>query len=202
LSAEAAASLGVPEEERLRAQIYGLLARLLRAAPDAALLADLAGASGDETTLGAAFAALAEAARRADPAALADEHAALFIGLTHGELVPYGSYYRTGFLHEKPLARLRADMARLGIARADGVPEPEDHIAALCEMMAGLITGAFGAAAAVPEQQRFFDAHLAPWAPRFFEDLEAAASATFYRAVGSVGRCFMDIERQGFAMVA
>ena len=34
-------------------------------------------------------------------------------------------------------------MARLGIEQADGVSEPEDHIASLCEMMAGLIEGVF-----------------------------------------------------------
>ena len=134
----------VADEDRLRAHCYGLLARLLRAAPDQEMLSRLGTLQGDETEFGVALNAVATAAAGASPAAVADEYEALFIGVGSGELVPFASYYLTGFLHEKPLALLRQDMARLGIARADDVHEPEDHVAALCEMMAGLITGAFG----------------------------------------------------------
>jgi len=192
---------GIADEERLRAQTWRLLGRLLRASPDLGILQAIVGIDGDDSPLGRGFADLAAAGREADPAQLAEEYAALFIGLTHGELVPYGSYYLTGFLHEKPLARLRGDMARLGIALVAGVSEPEDHIAALCEMMAGLIEGDFGP---VPlnEQEAFFASHLATWAGRFFADLEMAPSAVFYRRVGTVGRLFVDIERQAFAMAA
>ena len=80
--------------------------------------------------------------------------------------------------------------------------EPEDHIAALCEMMCGLITGAFGAPADLARQQAFFDTHIAPWAERLFEDLEAASSANFYKPVGTIGRLFMRIELQSFEMAA
>src|SRR5206468_1534860 len=101
------------------------------------------------------------------------EFFALFIGLGRSELLPYGSYYMSGFLHERPLARLRSDLAELGIARADGNPEPEDHIATLCEIMAGIVGGRFAVAAAA--DQRVFEKHLAPWAAHFFSDLEQAA---------------------------
>ncbi len=191
----------IAAEEQLRGQTWRLLGRLLRAAPDPTTLQAIAAIEGDDSALGRAFAALAAAARASDPAGVVEEYAALFIGLTHGELIPYGSYYLTGFLHEKPLARLRGDMARLGIGLADGVSEPEDHIAALCEMMAGLIAGDFGAVP-LAAQQRFFTDHIAGWAPRFFADLAACPSAVLYRPVGAIGAAFIDIETQGFAMAA
>ncbi|MGB0756514.1 MAG: TorD/DmsD family molecular chaperone, partial [Candidatus Puniceispirillaceae bacterium] len=121
-------------------------------------------------------------------------------GVGRGELLPYCSYYLTGFLNEKPLANLRKDMAQIGMARADDVKDPEDHIASLCDMMAGLITGAFGRPFSVSEQANFFNKHLAPWAGLFFSDLEAAKTAVFYAPVGTMGRIFMDIESQAFSM--
>lgn len=191
----------VPEEELFRAQLYGLLARLLAAAPDASVLAALANLDSDDSELGQAFAALARAAAAASPAAVAEEYQDLFIGLGRGELVPYGSFYLTGFLEEKPLAQLRTDLAQLDIARAPEVKEPEDHIAALCEVMAGLIDGAFGERRPLALQRALFDRHLAPWAARFFEDLEKAETADFYRRVGRVGSLFMGIETTAFAMI-
>ena len=202
---QATADRGYPlaEEDELRARGYSLLARLTAAAPDADLLARLGRLAGDGSVLGLALDELAAAARGMAPEALEQEYHDLFIGLGQGELNPYGSYYLTGFLYERPLARLRADMARLGIARQRQVKEPEDHIAALCEMMTGLITGAFARAPApLVEQRGFFDAHLASWAPRFFADLEAASTARFYRPVGRFGRLFMEIEQKAFAMAA
>jgi len=199
VTAAAEAPTDVAEEELLRGRTYGLLGRLLRAPADAGMIASLQRLTGDDGELGGAFGDLAAAAAAGEPD-VAEEYAALFIGLTHGELIPYASYYLTGFLQERPLARLRGDMARLGIARADEVKEPEDHIAALCEMMAGLIEGAFGAPPDLDEQRRFFEAHLAGWAPRFFADLEEAPSARFYSTVGRIGRLFIKIERDAFAM--
>lgn len=190
-----------PEEE-LRARHYRLLARFLAAPPDVELLRLSAGFRGDDTPLGEALNDLARAAAVGAPKAVEDEFFELFIGLGRGELVPYGSFYLTGFLNEKPLAKLRIDMARLGIARAEHVKEPEDHIAAICEMMAGLITGAFGAPLDLAGQRAFFDAHLAPWAARFFEDLEGARTARLYRPVGTLGRRFLEIETTAFDMAA
>jgi TorA maturation chaperone TorD len=200
LAAKAAGEDAILEEDRLRAHQYQLLGRLLAGPADAALLRVASGLTGDETGLGRALAELADRARQTTPAAASREYHELFIGIGRGELVPYASYYLTGFLNEKPLAKLRSDMARLGIARADDVKEPEDHIAALCEMMAGLITGAFGAPLELRVQQTFFDCHLAAWAPVFFEDLEKAQAAWLYAPVGTLGRVFMGIEKTAFAM--
>ena len=200
--ADVAAEVEVPEEYRLRARCYWLLGRLLSAAPDQKLLDEVGGLRGDESALGRAIEAVSATARASHPSALEEEFFNLFIGVGRGELVPYGSYYLTGFLHEKPLASLRRHMRRLGIARADGVTEPEDNIASLCEMMAGLIMGDFGAPADLATQREFFDKHIGCWAPRFFEDLEAARNAAFYMPVGSIGRCFMAVESEAFDMAA
>lgn len=190
------------EEELARGKLYALLGYLLTAPPGADDLGRLQDIEGDESELGRALSALAAVAGSSDAEALRDEYHTLFIGVGRGELNPFASYYLTGFLQEKPLAKLRIDMARLGITRAEGVPEPEDHMASLCEMMAGLILGAFGAPAGIAEQQLFFNAHLAPWAARFFEDLEAAEAAVFYAPVGAIGKLFMTIEEQAFEMAA
>jgi len=200
LAAEIAGDDAVLAEDRLRADQYRLLAAFLAAPADNGLLQLAAGLTGDDTEYGRALAELAGRARQTTPAAASREYHQLFIGIGRGELVPFGSYYRTGFLNEKPLARLRGDMARLGIARAETVKEPEDHIAALCEMMAGLITGAFGAPLDLAGQRRFFDSHLDPWAALFFEDLEKAGSAWLYAPVGTLGRVFMGIEKIAFMM--
>lgn len=190
----------VAEEDLLRAGVYDVLASVFRREPDAALMTELQRLQGDDTPLGRAFAALAERARTIDRGTARREYTDLFIGLGRGELVPFGSYYLTGFLHEKPLAVLRDDMARLGIERAEGVAEPEDHIASLCEMMAGLIRGRFLEPAPVKLQRAFFERHLAPWAGHFFSDVEAAKSADLYRPAGTIGRLFMEIEAAAFAM--
>ncbi|HEX7968333.1 MAG TPA: molecular chaperone TorD family protein [Stellaceae bacterium] len=195
------AASDLPEEELFRARLYSLLSRLLAAAPDAAVLAALRSIAGDASELGQGFAALARASAATTPAGAAAEYHDLFIGLGRGELVPYGSYYLTGFLHEKPLAELRRDLARLGLERAAEVKEPEDHVAALCEVMAGLIDGSFGDPAPLPVQRELFERHIAPWAGRFFADLEAAATANFYREVARIGRLFLGIETTAFAMV-
>lgn len=190
------------EEDALRVQWYLLLAKLLGAPPAQGTLDLVAGLNGDEGAFGQALDALAAAARAADATGVEGEYFELFIGVGQGELVPFGSYYLTGFLHEKPLARLRADMRLLGIARSDSVKEPEDHVASLFEMMAGLITGSFGGPVDLAEQRRFYDTHIGCWAPRFFEDLQVAKAAGFYRPVGALGSRFLAIEAQAFDMAA
>ena len=190
----------VDEIDRLRAHEYNLLALLLGRAPSRDLLERVAALKGDATPLGLAHVALAEAAAAADPDALSREFFDLFVGVGRGELLPYASYYLTGFLYERPLVRLREDLGALGIERAAGQHEPEDHIAILCEIMAGLASGHF--AAGLDAQRRLFERHLEPWAARFFADLETARHARFYRAVGALGRLFMEIEAEAFAMDA
>jgi TorA maturation chaperone TorD len=200
-----AGTVGLPsattEEDMLRCCVYRLLARYLAAPPDAAALAAAAQLSGDDSELGRALGTFAKAARATAPAEARDEYDQLFIGLVRGELVPYASFYLTGFLHERPLAAVRADFARLGIAREPGWRDPEDHIAGLCEAMARLIGGEFGDGG-LATQREFFDRHLAPWAPRFFADLERARASRLYAPVGTVGRLFAEIEATAFAMAA
>jgi TorA maturation chaperone TorD len=190
----------IDEIDLARAQEYTLLAVLLMRAPDAKLLSRLATLRGDASPLGMAHLTLASAAERARPERVEREFFDLFIGIGRGELMPYGSYYLTGFLHERPLARLREDLTTLGITRAETVHEPEDHAGILCEIMAGLASGQLPAP---PQSDRMiFEKHMASWIGRFFTDLENADAADFYRAVGTVGRVFMDIESEAFGLSA
>jgi TorA maturation chaperone TorD len=183
------------ETERVRA--FALLARLLATPPDAALLCGLAGLAPAPGEFGAALGALGAAAAQAEPAAVRDEYFALFIGVGRGEVLPYASYYLTGFLHERPLAALRAMLAAHGIARAPGEADPEDHIAFCCEVMAGMLDGRFAG-----DAQAFFAEHLRPWAARCLTDIEAAPAARFYRAVGRFGRVLFEIETAAAALPA
>src|SRR6266446_10530976 len=166
----------IDEGDAARAQEYALLSVLLARAPDAGLLERLGALRGDASALGLAHVALAEAAQRTNIERLEREYFDLFIGLGRGELLPYASYYLTGFLHERPLARLRAHLVKLGLERTPGQAEPEDHAAILCEIMAGLASR------------------------RFAADLEQAEAADFYRGVGRLGRVFIDIETDAFAL--
>ena len=190
----------VDEIDAARAQEYALIAALLRRSPDARLLDRLSRLRGDASPLGLAHVALADAASRAKVESVEREYFDLFVGLGRGELLPYGSYYLTGFLHERPLARLRKDLAGVGIERAEGEAEPEDHAAILCEIMAGLAGGRFPAPAGTDRD--LFQKHLAPWIGRFFADLEHARAANFYRHVGTLGRTFIEIETEAFALPA
>lgn len=192
----------IAEEDRLRADLYDFLGLLLAAPPGEVLLDKTARLEGDETDLGTAVSALAKIARHTRPPAVEREFNALFIGLGRGELLPYASYYLTGFLNEKPLASLRRDMAARGMTRAPNVYEPEDNIASLMEMMASLITGRYGKPAPLGDQKAFFAKHIGPWARHFFTDLEAAKNSVLYASVGAVGRVFMEIEAEGFRMTA
>lgn len=189
-------------EEMMRANTYALLAVLLREPPSDVTLEELAALQPDNGEIGRALAALAAVAGELSTNDIDDEFHDLFVGVGESELKPYGSYYLTGFMYEKPLAKLRAEMAALGLGKADETPEPEDHIAALCEMMCAMITGAFTAPVALDRQREFFNTHVAPWAERFFEDMEGSPSARFYRPVGTVGRLFLRIEAQSFEMAA
>jgi TorA maturation chaperone TorD len=185
---------GVDPVDAGRAQEYALLGALLSSAPSNALLSQIARLRDDATPLGRAHAAVAEAASIAVAGEVEREYFDLFVGLARGELLPYASYYLTGFLNERPLSRLRDDLAALGIERAEYNFEPEDHAATLCEIMSGLAIGRFPAP---PEAQRaFFEKQVAPWMGRLFADMESATNARFYRPVGTLGRLFLEIEAE------
>jgi TorA maturation chaperone TorD len=181
-----------------RAEEYFLLAMLLARAPDAFTLSRIVNLRCDETLLGRAHLSLAQAASDTSVEIIEREVFDLFTGVGRGELMPYGSYYLTGFLHERPLARLREDLGKLGIERTAGNVEPEDHAATLCEIMAGLAGGRFDVNNG--GEQIVFENHMAPWMGRFFSDLENAEAANFYRTVGTVGRLLIDIEIEAFAL--
>ncbi len=200
--ADAAQDMTVAEEDVLRADLYDLLAALLANPPERDLIDRVAKLDGDDGELGRAVRALARVAKATTETAAEREFSRLFIGAARGELLPYASYYMTGFLNEKPLAVLRNDMARRAIERAPNVFEPEDNIASLCEMMAGLILGRFGEPETLARQKDFFSTHIAPWAGHFFADLEAAKGSLLYAPVGAIGRTFMAIEREAFRMGA
>lgn len=190
----------VDEIDRARAREYALLAILLSRSPDSEMMERLALLRGDASPLGAAHADLAEAAARADEASAAREYFDLFAGLGQGALLPYASHYLTGSLYGRPLARLRETFRHLGIERDGGHSEPEDHVATLCEIMAGLIGGDLAVAAGADRE--FFEKHLARWIRRFFVDLENVKSADFYARVGALGRTVIDVETEAFALPA
>ncbi len=198
----AAETYTIAEEDRLRADLYNFLGVILSGPPDDMLLGQTAGLQGDSTDLGQAVSTLAKMARITKPRTVESEYNRLFIGLGRGELLPYASYYLTGFLNEKPLALLRQDMTAQGLARAQNVFEPEDNIASLMEMMGAMIVGRFGRPADLNTQKTFFNKHIGPWAGHFFSDLEGAKNSVFYAPVGTVGRLFMDVEAEAFRMSA
>lgn len=179
-----------------RAREYALLATLLACPPSQALLDQIAQLRDDATPLGRAYAILAEAASIAVVTEIEREYFELFTGLGRGELLPYASYYLTGFLNERPLSRVRDDLAALGIERVQDNSEPEDHAATLCEIMAGLASGRFPAS--LETQRAFFEKHVSRWMGRLFADIEKAAHAKFYRSVGALGRLFLEIEAEAF----
>ena len=188
----------ITQEQQYRSAAYGMLAALLRSAPDKMLMNQVSGFSkvddgGDEMTVSMSLLGLA--AENCPEPTIATEFHDLFIGLGRGELLPYGSYYLTGFLMEKPLGDLRDDLDRLGFEREADVHEPEDHIAALCEVMVMLIQEG----CSVATQQDFFTKHIDSWGQQFFADLAVAKNAVFYRAVARFGAAFMNLEKRYLA---
>jgi TorA maturation chaperone TorD len=190
----------VDEIDRARSQEYALLATLLLSSPDVAMIERLARLRGDATPLGIAHAALAEAAARTNAEGARREYFSLFAGLGDGGVLPYASHYREGTLYGRPLAQLRDTLQSLGIEKADGYSEPEDHTGILCAIMASLAGGEVVAPAEA--ERAFFEEQLAPWIGRFFADLERAAQAELYARVGTVGRVFIEIETKAFALPA
>lgn len=216
-----AAPTKLKQEDLLRAQIYTLLSHLLIAPPgkdllaictalraeDAASHSENAGPATPESGVAAAINRFANAAGSAAEAELEEDYERLFIGLGRGTLVPYGSYYLTGFLNEKPLAQLRDAMVELGAAQIESRSEPEDHAGSLLEVMAGLITNRYrpvnGQPVSLAAQQAFFKTHINNWMPHLFKDLEQDEEATaFYQALGALGREFLALEAESFEMLS
>ena len=200
VQSDKATSSGLLPEDSLRADMYEFMASLLRAEPSDELISHVAGLQGDGSTIGSASMVLATLATKIANDEIRDEYMRLFIGVGRGEILPYASFYLTGFLNDKPLAKLRDEMQAMGIERAEGVKDPEDHIASLFDIMAGLIRGNFDAPNNLAAQAKFFKTHIDPWAPLLMQDIEAAKSAVFYAPVGTIGRAFLQIESEAFDM--
>lgn len=199
-------TLALGAEDQARADFYALFASMLLAPPGDALLAALAGADAimadGEFALEDAWLKLTQAAGVVDADAVADEFDALFVSTGTPLINPNGSFYLTGHLNDVPLAGLRHDLARLGLARAPGVGEFEDHLGALCETMRVLVAGAPGfARRPLPVQKQFFETHLRPWYAACLADIAGAADANFYRVVAGVIDAFLSIEAQAFAVL-
>ena len=192
-------------EELERAELYGLLARLWLAPPDAELLAQfkvaVTEAPENGALLEAPWQALVGALRGQALAATAAEHEALFHGVGKPEVFAYGSFYLTGFLNEKPLALLRHDLAALGLARDEQALETEDHIAYGFEVMRYLIAGDDVAVCNLEHQRRFFRSHLQPWVDAFCVAVQAQPRAQVYAALASFTQAFVSVETQGFDML-
>ena len=194
------------DEELARAEVYGLLAQLYYAPPSAALLAQLRVAVTDAPAAGALLEApwrdFIGSARDLQDREVADEYDALFGGVGKPEVYLFGSHYVAGFLNERPLAALRQDLAGLGLTRDEAMPETEDHVAYLCEVMRYLIAGDDVAVANLTRQREFFTRHLQPWAVPFCEAAAAHPRAVFYAAVAGFTQAFVGVEQQGFDLLA
>ncbi|RVU46362.1 TorD/DmsD family molecular chaperone [Rubrivivax rivuli] len=192
-------------EELERAELYGLLARLWLAPPDAALLEQFRVAVTQAPESGAflegPWEALVAAFRSTTPDAAADEHNALFHGVGKPEVFAYGSYYLAGYLNEKPLAALRTDLAALGLTREEGALETEDHISYVLEVMRYLIAGDDVAVCNLEQQRRFFRTHLQPWVAQLCEAVINHPRARTWAAVAVFTREFIAVETQAFDML-
>lgn len=202
---ELSANSSALDEETARADLYGLLAQLYYAPPAPELLAALRSAPIEAPAAGgfleAPWRALVQVAQAMEAEQVAEEHEALFGGLGQPAVYLFGSHYLTGFLNERPLARLREDLAALGLARDETLPETEDHFACVCEVMRYLIAGDDVAVSNLARQREFFAAHVQPWASGMCQALAAHSSAQFYAALAGFTQAFLEVEQQGFDML-
>jgi TorA maturation chaperone TorD len=194
------------DEETARAEIYGLLAQLFYASPPPELLGALRVAVTEAPAAGAfleePWREVVGTSRAMTDEAIAAEYDALFGGVGKPEVYLFGSHYLSGFLNEKPLARLRGELAELGLTRDEAMPDTEDHVAYLCEVMRYLIAGDDVAVANLTRQRAFFAAHLQPWVMQLCDALAAHPKAKFYASLAGFTRAFVNVEAQGFDMLA
>lgn len=206
LSTPESVSTSALDEETARSELYGLLALLFYAPPATELIAQLRVAATDTPAAGAyleePWRVLVGVSRAMTDEAIQSEYDALFGGVGKPEVYLYGSHFLSGFLNEKPLARLRTDLTSLGLERAETMPETEDHFAYLCEVMRYLIAGDDVAVANLTRQREFFSSHLQPWVMKMCDDIQKNPNAHFYAALAELTQAFMSIEAQGFDMLA
>ena len=201
MSSNTAKSIDIIDtEDQLRADMYSFLASLLRTEPTAELVNQLTNLESDDSPIGKSIKTLSKLASSMDLPTIRDEYVRIFVGVGRGEILPFAFYYLTGFLKDKPLAKLRNDMKEIGIELVENVKEPEDHIASLFDMMSGLILGKFNKKFSISEQKDFFNKHLDPWVDLLMRDIESSKIAVFYSPIGTIGREFIEIERSSFSM--
>ncbi|PUE11866.1 hypothetical protein B9Z51_04105 [Limnohabitans sp. T6-5] len=193
------------DEETARAEIYGLLSQLYYQAPSADLLSLLQVAVTEAPDAGAfleeSWRYLVACARSLDETRIANEYNSLFGGVGKPEVYLFGSHYLSGFLNEKPLVRLRNDLAELGLGRSHEMPETEDHVAYVMEVMRYLIAGEDVSVANLTQQQAFFTQHVQPWVPALCQALAAHPRAVFYARVAAFTAAFVSVETQGFDLL-
>jgi TorA maturation chaperone TorD len=190
-------------EEDARADLYGLLAVLFYQPPTNEILDSIADAPSDGVgELPDVWRELQRACREFDPEGARDEYESLFIGVGKPEIFLYGSWYLSGFMMEKPLAQLRADLLALGLEREDDVTESEDHISSLCEVMRHLITSEDVLHGSIAPQKQFFSAHMQPWVQTLCDTVIQHPQARFYAPVARLAQAFFAIEMQAFDMVS
>ncbi len=184
------------QEQTLRTEIYLVLSALFRSAPSEEMIEFLTSLEVEpsESAMQKAWIALQQAAKNSNREALEDEYQDLFIGIGRGEVMPFGSWHMTGAMMEKPLAEIRHDLELLGFERDENVKEPEDHIAALCEVMS-MLTGE-----EEDLQQAVFNKHIAPWFNSFTQQLENAEGASFYKPAAQLCEAFLTLEQVRFSV--
>ncbi|WP_051118423.1 molecular chaperone [Vibrio campbellii] len=184
------------QEQTLRTEIYLVLSALFRSAPSEEMIEFLTSLEVEpsESAMQKAWIALQQAAKDSNREALEEEYQDLFIGIGRGEVMPFGSWHMTGAMMEKPLAEIRHDLELLGFERDENVKEPEDHIAALCEVMSMLTDEEEDL------QQAVFNKHIAPWFNSFTQQLENAESANFYKPAAQLCEAFLTLEQVRFSV--
>ncbi|GAC1532030.1 MAG: molecular chaperone TorD family protein [Ramlibacter sp.] len=209
----------VLDEETARAEIYGLFAHLFYAAPAPDILQALRNAVTEAPAAGAfleePWRALVGLAREMQAGDIRSEYDALFGGVGRPDVYLFGSHYLSGFLNERPLAQLRDDLRKLGLTRdAASMPETEDHVAYLCEVMRHLIagdapplasdrpTGGQVAIADLARQREFFGTHLQPWIGTLCDAIVTHPRSRFYAALARFAQAFAGVEQQGFDLLA
>lgn len=193
------------DEETARAEIYGLLAQLLYQVPSPDLLSQMRVAVTDAPVAGGfleePWRQLVAASRVSTDDDIASEYNQLFGGVGKPEIYLYASHYVSGFLNDKPVARLREDLAALGLERNDSMSETEDHFACLCEVMRYLIAGDDVAVSNLTQQRAFFAKHIQPWAQEMLDVISKHPRAQFFAKLAAFTQAFLNIEAQGFDLL-
>jgi TorA maturation chaperone TorD len=206
---EAAATVALhralPPEEAARGDFYALLARLLRDAPDMKLLSNLAAAprlpGEGNAALAKAWSEVVDASSVMDADAAAEEYEALFAGVGKAAVSIFAGFYSGAPAADHPRVRIVGDLAALGLARRDAVSEPEDHFAGLLDVMRVLVSGGAGRSpGSLAEQRQFFTSHLQDSVAQFFDALQRAPQANYYRKVAAFGAAFAQLESESFRL--